>query len=85
MESFTVGERMMIYRRRLKLTKAELAKRAGVSVSTVTKYENDEVSDYDIDTLLSFSIVLGVSINKLLLGIEDPQKRMQLASLIKQD
>lgn len=85
MEPFTVGERMMIYRRRLKLTKAELAKRAGVSVSTVTKYENDEVSDYDIDTLLSFSIVLGVSINKLLLGIEDPQKRMQLASLIKQD
>lgn len=76
---------MIIYRKRLKLTKKELAARAGVSVSTVSKYESDEIVDYDIDILASFAIVLGVSINKLLLGIEDPQKRMQLESLIKKD
>lgn len=42
MEIFSFGERLMIYRKRAGLSKKELAKRVGISVSTLTKYENDE-------------------------------------------
>ena len=41
MEIFSFGERLMIYRKRAGLSKKELAKRVGISVSTLTKYEND--------------------------------------------
>ena len=82
-EDFTLGERIMVYRKRTGLTKAEFAKMTHVSVSTLGKYEADLVENPDIDILNNFSIILGVSVNKLIMGIEDPNKRMALESLIK--
>ena len=83
MEILTIGERLMIYRKRAGLTKKELAERAGISVSTVTKYEND-VSNPDHEILSRMAIVLNVSVNKLILGFNDPSKDMPKESLIKE-
>ena len=83
MEIFTMGERLMVYRKRAGLTKKELAERAGVSVSTVSKYEND-IPNPDHDILSKFSLVLGVSLNKLLFGFDDPTKNIPKESLIKE-
>lgn len=83
MEILTIGERLMIYRKRAGLTKKELAERAGISVSAVTKYEND-VSNPDHEILSRMAIVLNVSVNKLMLGFNDPSKDMPKESLIKE-
>ena len=83
MEILTIVERLMIYRKRAGLTKKELAERAGISVSTVTKYEND-VSNPDHEILSRMAIVLNVSVNKLMLGFNDPSKDMPKESLIKE-
>ena len=83
MEYFSLGERLMVYRKRAGLTKTELAEAANISVTTLSKYENDEVLSPNIDTLYLLSTALGVSINKLILGIEDPKARQTLESLIK--
>ena len=83
LEDFTLGERLMVYRKRSGLSKKDFAEMARVSVSTVNKYEKDEVENPDIDILSNFSLILGVSVNKLIMGIEDPAKRTKLESLIK--
>ena len=83
MEILTLGERLMIYRKRAGLTKKELAERAGISVSTVTKYEND-VPNPDHEILSRMAIVLNVSVNKLMFGFNDPAKDMPKESLIKE-
>lgn len=67
MEIFSFGERLMIYRKRAGFSKKELAKRVGISVSTLTKYENDE-SQPNVDMLTD----LAISVMKLLSGFGDP-------------
>lgn len=74
MEVFTMGERLMIYRKRAKLTKNELAKRAGVSAKTITKYENDEVENPDLDVLSRLALSMGITMDRILFGIESPNK-----------
>lgn len=75
MEVFTMGERLMIYRKRAKLTKNELAKRAGVSAKTITKYENDEVENPDLDVLSRLALSMGITMDRILFGIESPNKK----------
>lgn len=82
MEIFTMGERLMVYRKRAGLTKKELAERAGVSVSTVSNYENDTPNP-DHEILSRMALVLDVSLNKLMFGFDDPAKNMPKESLIK--
>ncbi len=71
MEIFSFGERLMIYRKRAGFSKKELAKRVGISVSTLTKYENDE-SQPNVDMLTDLAIALDISVMKLLSGFGDP-------------
>ena len=71
MEIFSFVERLMIYRKRAGLSKKELAKRVGISVSTLTKYENDE-SQPNVDMLTDLAIALDISVMKLLSGFGDP-------------
>ena len=52
-------------------SKKELAKRVGISVSTLTKYENDE-SQPNVDMLTDLAIALDISVMKLLSGFGDP-------------
>ena len=82
MEYFSLGERLIIYRKRAGLTKTQLAEMAGISVTTLSKYEDDKVDNPNVDTLYNLSVALGVSINKLILGIEDPHARKSLTGLI---
>ena len=79
MEIFSFGERLMIYRKRAGFSKKELAKRVGISVSTLTKYENDE-SQPNVDMLTDLAIALDISVMKLLSGFGDPirEKILQL-------
>lgn len=70
-----MGERLMIYRKRAKLTKNELAKRAGVSAKTITKYENDEVENPDLDVLSRLALSMGITMDRILFGIESPNKK----------
>lgn len=78
-----MGERLMIYRKRAKLTKSELAKRAGVAVSTISKYENDEVKNPDLEVLSKLGTAMGVTMDRILFGIETPHKKLE--GLIKND
>lgn len=73
----------MIYRKRAGLTKTQLAEMLNISVSTLSKYENDQTKNPSIDVLSNLALVLNVSINKLILGIDDPDARKTLKSLIK--
>lgn len=82
-EDFTLGERIMVYRKRTGLSQADLAKMVQISVSTLNKYENDKVDNPDVDILFNLSVALDVSVNKLIMGIEDPKMRMKIESLLK--
>ncbi len=73
MEYFTFGERLMIYRKRAGFTKKALSEMAGISVSALSKYESDEVKP-DMQMVERLSIILGVSMNKLMSGFNDPQE-----------
>lgn len=75
MEAFSFGERLMIYRKRAGLTKKMLAQMVGISVSTITKYENDE-SHPNVDMLTDLAMALDVSVMKLLTSFGDPAKEM---------
>ena len=82
MEIFSFGERLMIYRKRAGLSKKELAKRVGISVSTLTKYENDE-SQPNVDMLTDLAIALDISVMKLLSGFGDPIREKYRQGLLK--
>ena len=83
MEFFSLGERLIIYRKRAGLTKKQLAKEAGISVAMLSKYENDQVENPNIDVIYNLAFSLDVSINKLIIGVEDPKARETLKCLIK--
>ena len=83
MEFFTLGERLMVYRKRAGLTKTQLAQMANISVATLSKYENDLVENPNIDVLYNLAFALDVSINKLIIGVEDPKARKSLKGLLK--
>ncbi len=83
MEVFSVGERLMVYRTRAKLTKTELARRVGTSVSNITKYERGEALP-DGEILPNLSIALDVTVNKIMFGFDDPAKGQIKEGLIKE-
>ena len=82
MEFFSLGERITIYRRRAGFTQTKLAKTANISVSTLSKYENDTEDYPDIETVSALAAALDVSINKLIVGVEDPKARKELMALV---
>ena len=83
MEFVSLGERLMVYRKRAGLTKTQLAKEAGISVAMLSKYENDQVENPNADVLCDLAVALDVSINKLLIGVDDPKAREIPKCLIK--
>ena len=59
-----IGKRLKEVRKSKKLTQAELAQMVGVSVSTVKKWEQDQV-DPNTAALISIAVALNVSIDYL--------------------
>lgn len=63
--SLTIGEKIHIFRLRNGMSKKQLAKIIGVSVSTISNYENG-VTLPDSKTLSKLSFALNVSMDNLL-------------------
>ena len=82
MEFFSLGERLTIYRKRAGLTQSKLAETANISVSMLSKYENDTAENLSIETISDLAAALDVSINKLIVGVEDPKARKALMALV---
>ena len=82
MEIFSLGERLMIYRRRAGFTQTELAETANISVATLSKYENDTADNLNIETISALAAALDLSVNKLIVGVEDPKARKALMALV---
>lgn len=59
-----IGQNIKMYRQLKKMTQTELALKARLGVSTITKFENDEKTP-DRQTLLKISTVLDVPITEL--------------------
>ena len=60
-----VGKRIRLYRKSQRLSLEEFSALIGKSKSTISKYENGEIST-DIDTLYSIAEALGISLSQLL-------------------
>lgn len=82
MEILTVGERIALYRKRNGFTKKELAQMTGVTVRTISSYEDDK-SMPNSDIQIRIASALNMSLNKLLYGFEDPAKGKAIEPLIK--
>ncbi|HWO98411.1 MAG TPA: helix-turn-helix transcriptional regulator [Bacillus sp. (in: firmicutes)] len=64
-----IGQNIKMYRELKKMTQTELALKARLGISTITKFENDEKKP-DRQTLLKISTVLDVPITELT-GIQE--------------
>lgn len=68
-----IGERIMIVRKRRKLSKKELAEIMGVSVVTISNYESGKTKP-PVQKLMKLSMALDVSIDDLI-GLSDSSFR----------
>lgn len=82
MEFLTVGERLTLYRNRAGLTKTALAQMTGTTVSAITKYEKDKAIP-DNEAVSRLAVALKVTVNRILLGFDDPAKEQPMEGLIK--
>lgn len=64
MENMTIGEKIMIYRRRKGMTQPELAAKAGVSVMTISRIEKGNEVPLTV-TIKAISDVLGINLEDL--------------------
>ena len=65
----TIGERILIFRRRKGLSREQLAEQCDISSEVVSKYESG-IQEPDLDVLVAISAVLGVTANRLLCGFD---------------
>ena len=68
-----VGERIMLTRRRCKMTQPELAHQTGMGIATISRIEKGHQS-MTIDKLVALAQVLGMSTDYLL-GLTDTPER----------
>ncbi|MCI8404457.1 MAG: helix-turn-helix transcriptional regulator [Clostridia bacterium] len=80
--NLTYGERIMIIRKRVGLTKKELAELCGTTVSVISKMENS-MPNPDNKILANIAFVLNVTANMLIFGFDDAKKNQPLEGLIK--
>ena len=65
----TLGERILILRRRLKMSQSEVAKAAGLDKNTIARLEQGKVKDLSGVTIVRVARALQVSTD-VLLGVE---------------
>jgi transcriptional regulator with XRE-family HTH domain len=68
----TLGERVLIWRRRRKLTQQELAEAVGIAKNTIARLEQGRITDLGGQVIAKLSKVLKVSADYLL-GIDDSE------------
>ena len=74
--SLTIGEKILIFRRREGLSRAQVAEALGVSAQTVANYENG-LTVPDISALNTLADILHVTMDML---IFDPEKEAKICS-----
>jgi transcriptional regulator with XRE-family HTH domain len=62
----TLGERVLILRRRLKLSQGRLGKASGIDPNTIARLERGEVNDLAGARIITLARALGVSTDVLL-------------------
>jgi transcriptional regulator with XRE-family HTH domain len=65
----TLGERVLVLRRRLKLSQGRLGKAAGINPNTIARLERGEVSDLAGSRIIALARALQVSTD-VLLGVD---------------
>ena len=75
----TIGKRIAALRREQGLKQDDLAQMLEVSPQAVSKWENDQTCP-DISLLPKLSKILGVSVDELLSGKQDPQPVVRLVT-----
>lgn len=73
-DNYSFGEKLNIYRKRIGMSRKELAKRVGVSESTIARYETGK-SIPSAMVYNELASVFGESLNRML-NLEDPEKGM---------
>ena len=66
----TIGERLKKYRQENSLSQEQLAEQLMVSRQAITKWEADRGLP-DIDNLISISKTLGITLDELVMGVQD--------------
>ena len=79
----TLGERVLVLRRRLKLSQGSLGKLAEIDPNTIARLERGEVHDLAGARIVALARVLGVSTD-VVLGVEplDSERNPAAAALI---
>lgn len=67
MDILTLGERILIYRKRKGLTKEELAEKLGVNATDITNYEEDKTQP-NTDILTKLASEFNKSVDELIYG-----------------
>jgi len=75
----TLGERILILRRRLKLSQAEVARAAGLAKNTIARLEQGSVKDLSGVTIVHVARALQVSTD-VLLGVKSMESETEPAA-----
>lgn len=78
----TLGQRIALLRKQKNLTQDALAAATGVSAQAVSKWEND-LSCPDIMILSQLAKLLGVTVDHLLTGEDQPETRLATPETVK--
>jgi transcriptional regulator with XRE-family HTH domain len=69
----TVTNRLRLLRTGRGWTQRELSERSGVSVTTISNWEQQDVKAYDVEVLAKLAAALGVEIGLMLTTIPEPE------------
>jgi transcriptional regulator with XRE-family HTH domain len=69
----TVTNRLRLLRTGRGWTQRELSERSGVSVTTISNWEQQDVKAYDVDVLAKLAAALGIEIGMMLTTIPEPE------------
>lgn len=78
-----IGERIKELRKSKNLTQKQLGEKIGVTATTITKYENNQLS-INTDTLSKIAIALGVTVSDIL-GESLPSKNLTLENFTTEE
>jgi transcriptional regulator with XRE-family HTH domain len=73
----TLGERLLIVRRRRDMTQRELAKAAGLNTNTISRLEQGDLKDLGGQAIAKLARVLGTSAD-FLLGLSERDEESEL-------
>ena len=73
--SLTIGEKILIFRRREGLSRAQVAEALGVAPQTVANYENG-LTLPDVSSLNTLADILNVTMDSIIFDPEEETKRL---------